>query len=84
MQEYVPLKEYARKNRISIFNAVKLARSGKVESIIKDIDGKEKIFIKGSAKVTKKPEVKKLPTIEELAKEIESLKKRVAELEAKL
>jgi len=84
MQEYVPLKEYARKNRISIFDAVKLARSGKVESIIKDIDGKEKIFIKGSVKVTKKPEVKKLPTIEELVKEIESLKKRVAELEAKL
>jgi len=48
--EYIPLKEYAIKNKISIFNAMKLAKNGKVESITKEINGKEQIFIKIDAK----------------------------------
>jgi hypothetical protein len=84
MQEYIPLKEYAIKNKISIFQAVKLVKDKKVESITKVIDGKEKVFIKNEAFVVKKERIKKEPTLKELYQEIESLKKRVKELEEKL
>ncbi len=82
--EYITIKEYAKRNKISFFNAMKLARSGKVETITKTVDGKEQIFIKSDAKITESEKPKELPTIEELAKEIEELKKRIAKLEAKL
>jgi len=82
--EYITIKEYAIKNKISFFNAMKLAKSGKIETVTKIIDGKEQLLIKSDAKIIEKPKVTKVPTIEQLAKEIEELKKRVAELEAKL
>ncbi len=46
MSNYISIKEYALKHKISIFQAVKLAKSGKVETKTKIIDGKEKVFIK--------------------------------------
>ncbi len=84
MQEYISIKEYAIRNKISYFNAMKLAKSGKVETKTEIIDGKEQILIKSDAKFAPKNEPKKVPTIEDLVKEIEDLKKRIAELEAKL
>ena len=84
MQEYISIKEYAIRNKISYFNAMKLAKSGKVETKTEIIDGKEQILIKSDAKFAPKKKPKKVPTIEDLAKEIEDLKKRIAELEAKL
>ena len=84
MSEYISVKEYARKNKLSIFQTVKLAKSGKVETITKEIDGKEQIFIKSDAVIKEEPKAKKVPTIEELIKEIETLKQRVKILEEKL
>jgi hypothetical protein len=43
---YITLKEYAIKNKISIFQAMKLVKSNSVEYISKEIDGKEVILIK--------------------------------------
>ena len=81
--EYIPLKEYATKNKISIFNVMKLAKNNKIDSITKVVDGKEQIFIKSDAKVEfSKP--KREPTIKDLIKEIESLKARVKALEEQL
>ena len=82
--EYITIKEYAKRNKISFFNAMKLAKSGKVETITKTVDGKEQILIKSDAKIVESAKPKKVPTIEELAKEIEELKKRIKKLEAKL
>ena len=81
--EYIPLKEYAIKNKISIFNAMKLAKNGKVESITKEINGKEQIFIKIDAKA-ELPKPKKEPTLKELQQKVNILEKRVKELESKL
>jgi len=84
MNQYLSIKEYARKHKISIFQAVKLSKSGKVETITKTIDGKEKVFIKDSNKIEKEIKTKKVPTIEELQKEIEILKQLIKKLEEKL
>ena len=84
MSEYLSIKEYARKHKISIFQAVKISKSGKVETMTKEIDGKEQVFIKDDKKIEKKETVKKVPTIEELAKEIEVLKEKIKKLEEKL
>jgi len=82
MQGFITIKEYARKNKISIFNAVKLANSGKVESKTELIDGKEQLFIKDEQIKKEKEKIEKEPTIEELYREIKKLKERVARLEA--
>ena len=84
MSDYISVKEYARKNKLSIFQAVKVAKSGKVETITKEIDGKEQIFIKNDAIIKKEPKPKTVPTIEELSREIEELKKRIEILEKKV
>jgi hypothetical protein len=39
------LKEYAIKNKISIFNAMKLAKTGKVPSETRTVNGKAEIII---------------------------------------
>ena len=84
-QEYIPLKEYAIKNKISIFNAMKLVKAKKVDYITKEINGKEQIFIKNSTNSVKKEQQKtKEPTIKELMQEIKELKQRVKALEDKL
>ncbi len=83
MENYIPLKEYAIKNKISIFNTIKLVKANKVEYITKTIDNKEQIFIKEDSKVLSK-KTKPKPTLEELYKEIANLKKRIKELEDKV
>ena len=80
VQDYITLKEYAIKNKISIFNAMKLAKNGKIETVTKEINGKEQIFVKSSAKVDL-PKPQKEPTIKELIEELEKLKQRVKILE---
>ena len=39
------LKEYAVKNKISIFNVIKMAKSGKIPSETRNVNGKDEIFI---------------------------------------
>jgi len=82
MQKFITIKEYARKNKISIYNAVKLVKSGKVESKTEIIDGKEQLFIKDKQIKKEKEKIEKEPTIKELYKEIKKLKERVSKLEA--
>ena len=83
MDNYIPLKEYAIKNKISYFNAMKLAKNGKLETITKEINGKEQVFVKSDSKANL-PKRAKEPTIKELMQEIEKLKQRVKTLEDKL
>ena len=84
-EDYIPLKDYAIKNKISIFEAMKLVKSNRVEYITKEVNGKEKIFIKDS--LVKDNSYKKMDaplSLEELNREIKSLKKRVKELEDRI
>lgn len=39
------LKEYAVKNKISLFNVMKMAKSGQIPSETRTVGGKEEIFI---------------------------------------
>jgi len=39
------VKEYAVKNKISIFNVIKMAKSGKVPSETRKVEGKDELFI---------------------------------------
>lgn len=79
MSEYLSIKDYARKHKISIFQAVKLSKSGKVDTITKIVDGKEKVFIKDSqVKKEEKPKEEEL-SLESLKKEIEKLKRELKE-----
>ena len=86
MQEYIPLKDYAIKNKISIFKALKLVKENRVEYITKEVDGKEKIFIKKDVNIKKQKQksIKKEPTIKDLMQEIEILKQKVALMEQKI
>jgi len=63
---------------------LKLANSGKVETLKKVINGKEQILIKDDAKISTVKAPKDEPSIKELISEIEKLKQRVEELEKKL
>ena len=83
MDNYISLKEYAIKNKISYFNAMKLAKNKKIETITKEVNGKEQLFVKADSKIDI-PKQKKEPTIKELMDEIQKLKQRVKELEEKL
>ncbi len=78
MSEYLSIKDYARKHKISIFQAVKLSKSGKVDTITKIVDGKEKVFIKDSKIKEEKPKEEEL-SLESLKKEIEKLKRELKE-----
>jgi len=39
------VKEYAVKNKISIFNVIKMAKSGKLPSETRKVEGKDELFI---------------------------------------
>lgn len=39
------VKEYAVKNKISIFNVIKMAKSGKIPSETRKVEGKDELFI---------------------------------------
>ncbi len=86
MKEYLTIKEYAKSNKISIFQTIKLVREGKVESITKDENGKEVVYIKNKIVEKPKNEPKKLSLEEEvkaLRSKIEELEDRLSKLEAK-
>ena len=87
MKEYLTIKEYAKANKISIFQTIKLVREGKVESITKEENGKEVVYIKNQKSQKPKEEPKKLTLEEEvklLKAKIEELEERLSNLEAKV
>ncbi len=81
---YLSLKEYAIKNKISLFSAMKLAKNSKVDTIVKIINGKEQIFIKEDSKIDNKEIREKEISLKDLFNEIEKLKKRIKILEEKV
>ena len=87
MKEYLTIKEYAKANKISIFHTIKLVREGKVESITKEENGKEVVYIKNQKLQKPKEEPKKLTLEEEvklLKAKIKELEERLSNLEAKV
>jgi len=87
MKEYLTIKEYAKANKISIFQTIKLVREGKVESITKEENGKEVVYIKNQKLQKPKKEPKKLTLEEEvklLKAKIKELEERLSNLEAKV
>lgn len=68
------VKEYAVKNKLSIFNVIKMAKSGKLPSETRKIEGKDELFILAQ----------EAPQIEPLKeKEIINYKKAYFELKRK-
>ena len=45
MMEKITIKAYAVKHKLSIFNVMKMVKSGKLKTIIEEEEGKEKIYI---------------------------------------
>jgi hypothetical protein len=45
MMEKITIKAYAVKHKLSIFNVMKMVKSGKLKTIIEDEEGKEKTYI---------------------------------------
>ena len=43
--EKITIKAYAVKHKLSIFNVMKMVKSGKLKTIIEDEEGKEKTYI---------------------------------------
>ena len=90
MMAKMTAKAYAIKHRISLFEAIKRARKGEVQSITVTEDGKEKLYIidsdEDSQTDAKKSVAAKRPLsvseeIAQLRREIEALKARVEILE---
>ncbi len=75
------MKAYAVKHKLSLFNVVKLVKSGKVKSETVTEDGKEKVYIVADDNETlTQEEVKTAPQ----GKVQEALETRVANLEAEV
>jgi len=80
----VTIKNYAVKRKLSIFNVMKMVRSGKLKSEVVEENGKEIIYIVIEDEVEKEIEKGTIPPGEQdeatLKMEIEMLKKEVAVL----
>jgi len=85
---YLSLKEYAVKNKISMFNVMKMVKSNQLKTITKDEKGKEVVYIVDEPKISyQKMEPKEdinSTKQEELLSEIDTLKNEVAKLRAEL
>jgi len=84
----VTIKNYAVKRKLSIFNVMKMVRSGKLKSEVVEENGKEIIYIVIEDEVEKEIEKGTIPPGEQdeatLKMEIEMLKKEVAVLRKEL
>jgi len=81
------IKEYATKNKISIFNVMKMVKSQKFKTISEVVDGKEVVYIVDESlaeKSTDIQEVSKVESTKSLEDEVESLKQEVAKLRSEL
>jgi len=80
------IKEYATKNKISIFNVMKMVKSQKLKTITEVIDGKEVVYIVDEdVKLTKEDEVIVQHSEDiNLQDEIKTLKQEVAKLRSEL
>ena len=81
--ERLTARQYAKKHKISIYNAIKLARTGQVPSETVEENGKEVLYLLEEAEAPRsaQPEPKPKPTPEE---EIHMLKEEIAKLKEEL
>ena len=94
--EKITLKAYAIKHKMSMFQVVKLVKSGKVKSETIEEEGKKTIYIfdESTMSISDKPEEKKgekeenskslLQRVSQLEKEIVLLKKEIEVLKKQL
>jgi len=86
--ERVTIKNYAKKHKLSIFNVVKMTKSGKLNTEIVEEEGKQVVYILLDDKIEK--EVEKAITSEKrkepysLKKENERLKKEIVKLKEEI
>ena len=86
--ERVTIKNYAKKHKLSIFNVVKMTKSGKLNTEIVEEEGKQVVYILLDDKIEK--EVEKVITSEKrkepysLKKENERLKKEIVKLKEEI
>ena len=78
------IKEYAKKNRLSIYQVVKKLERGELEGVSKEIDGKKIQFIKetttsSTPKIESKPK-KESQTLNISREDIDSLKAEIKAL----
>jgi len=86
--KYMTLKEYAIKNKISMFNVMKMVKSNQLKTITREENGKEVMYIVDEPISSNQPieskEDTKSTNQEELLSEIDTLKNEVAKLRAEL
>ncbi|MCF6206174.1 MAG: hypothetical protein L3J47_04670 [Sulfurovum sp.] len=75
--EKMTIKSYATKHKLSIFNVVKMVKSGQLKSELVEENGKEVTYV--LAENTKAPLQTEIPAVEETSKEY--LVEKVARLE---
>ena len=86
--ERVTIKNYAKKHKLSIFNVVKMTKSGKLNTEMVEEEGKQVVYILLDDKIEK--EVEKVITSEKrkepysLKKENERLKKEIVKLKEEI
>jgi polyhydroxyalkanoate synthesis regulator phasin len=93
--EKVTIKAYAVKHKLSIFNVMKMVKSGKLESDIVEEDGKEKIYIilneatekeikEQIVPIERKEEMMFKEEVKLLRKEVQLLRKEIEGLKQKM
>jgi polyhydroxyalkanoate synthesis regulator phasin len=93
--EKVTIKAYAVKHKLSIFNVMKMVKSGKLESDIVEEDGKEKIYIilneatekeikEQIVPIERKEEMMFKEEVKLLRKEVQLLRKEIEDLKQKM
>ena len=93
--EKVTIKAYAVKHKLSIFNVMKMVKSGKLESDIVEEDGKEKIYIilneatekeikEQIVPIERKEEMMFKEEVKLLRKEVQLLRKEIEDLKQRM
>jgi len=91
----VTIKAYAVTHKLSIFNVMKMVKSGKLESDIVEEDGKEKIYIilneatekeikEQIVPIERKEEMMLKEEVKLLRKEVQLLRKEIEDLKQKM
>jgi len=85
--ERMTIKAYATKHKLSIFNVVKMVKSGQLKSEVAEENGKEVTYIVGSNIAVENPEIanqKSEEPKEKLAQKVARLEQDVAILKREL
>jgi len=81
---YLSIKEYATKNKISIFNVMKMVKSQELKTITKLVDGKEILYIEEMPPNNHQILSTTSSNTQSLQDEVKHLKEEVTKLRAEL